>query len=54
MDTTTNLRDLAWIDGRLVLFTDDNTNREKAMVVEALYAAFHNAYGQIIRGETGQ
>lgn len=54
MDTTTNLRDLAWIDGRLVLFTDDNTNREKALIAQAMINAFRNAHAQVLTGEVSQ
>lgn len=50
----TQLRDIAWIDGRYVLFTDDNTNQEKALVAQAMINAFRNAYAQVLNGEVVQ
>jgi hypothetical protein len=48
------MRDLAWIDGRMVLFTDDNTNQEKALIAQAMINAFQAAYAQVLNGEAGQ
>ncbi len=50
----TQLRDIAWIDGRYVLFTDDNTNQEKALIAQAMINAFRNAYAQVLNGEVAQ
>jgi len=50
----TQLRDLAWIDGRYVLFTDHNTNQEKALIAQAMINAFRNAYAQVLNGEVTQ
>lgn len=62
---TTNMRDTVWIDrnnaaqfgkaikgsGQFVLFTDDNTNQEKALIAQAMIEAFRNAYTQVLTGE---
>lgn len=50
----TQIRDLGWINGRYVLFTDDNTNQEKALIAQAMINAFRNAYAQVLNGEVAQ
>ncbi len=48
----TQLRDLGWINGRMVLFTDDNTNQEKAVIAKAMVSTFQEAYALALTGRT--